>query len=276
MTDDLQPVDPANAVAVAYVHSDDVAYSWHHSMTQLMAYDLANAGRVWTGGYVAIRCGTDGLADARNTAVKEFLADSRSQWLFWVDTDMGFAPNTVDRLLEAADHAERPIVGAMCFSQIEREPDGVGGWRCVATPTVMDWAHIGNQAGFAVRWDYPRDTVTRCHGTGSACILIHRSVFETIGDSYGPNWYTRTRNPSTGQMISEDLSFCVRANALGLPIHVHTGVQTTHNKRIWLGQDTYWQQRAVNPPPPPVDDEAQSLFKDGLLADAYFEAATRG
>jgi hypothetical protein len=268
--------DPADTVAVAYVHSDDVRYSWHHSMTQLMAYDLANAGRIWTGGYVAVRCGTDGLAEARNTAVEEFLADSRAGWMWWVDTDMGFAPDTVDRLLAAADPAERPIVGGLCFSQIERQPDGFGGWTCVATPTVMDWRHLGQQTGYAVRWDYPRDTVTRCDGTGSACILIHRGVFEKIHAEFGPNWYTRTRNPSTGKMISEDLSFCIRAGALSLPVYVHTGVQTTHVKRVWLGQDQYWQQRAIHPPPPKLDDEAQQLFEDGLLAPAYFEAATNG
>src|SRR3990172_612900 len=75
-------IDPANAVAVAYVHADEVLYSWHHSMTQLLAFDAANTGRIWSGGYVAIRCGTDGLADARNRAVAEFLADSTAQWLW--------------------------------------------------------------------------------------------------------------------------------------------------------------------------------------------------
>jgi hypothetical protein len=53
-------------------------------------------------------------------------------------------------------------------------------------------------------------------------------------------------------MISEDLSFCVRANALSIPIHVHTGIPTTHAKRLWLSEEDYWKQRAVSPPPPVV------------------------
>src|SRR5687767_5945958 len=111
VTDEPQ-ADPAQSVAVAYVHQDEVHYSWHHSMTQLLAYDAATSGRIWQGGYVAIRCGTDGLAEARNTAVREFLADSTAHWLWWVDTDMGFAPDTVDRLFAVADPTERPVVGA--------------------------------------------------------------------------------------------------------------------------------------------------------------------
>jgi hypothetical protein len=244
--------DPSDAVAVAYVHSDEVFYSWHHSMTQLLAYDAANSGRIWNGGYVAIRCGTDGLAEARNKAVTEFLADSTAAWLWWVDTDMGFLPDTVDRLVDAADPAERPIVGALTFANRETDNDGMGGRRAVAAPVVLDWKTIDGESGYDVRWDYPRDTVTRVDGVGMACVLIHRSVLERIADQFGPNWYSRARNPSTNQMISEDLSFCVRANALEIPIHVHTGVPTTHAKRMWLSEEDYWKQRALNPAPPPA------------------------
>lgn len=242
-------VDPAQAVAVAYVHTDTVHYSWHHCMTQLLAYDAATEGRIWSGGYVAIRGGTDGLADARNTAVREFLADSTAAWLWWVDTDMGFAPDTVDRLFEAANPADRPVVGALAFANREIENDGMGGRRSVIAPVVLDWKTIDGESGFDTRWDYPRDTVTRVHGVGSACVLIHRSVFEQVAAKFGPNWYSRARNPSTNALISEDLSFCVRANALDIPLYVHTGVKTTHAKLAWLGEGDYWRQRAINAGP---------------------------
>lgn len=255
-----QGEDIAGAVTVGYAHSHDVSYSWHRSLIEMTAYDLVNNGRIWRGGYVAMRCGTGELVEARNKIVQEFLEQRSADWLWIVDTDMGFAPDTVDRLLAVADPVERPIVGALCFSQRESAPDGMGGWRTMATPTVFDWAHDGDKRGFAVRWDYPKDAVTACDGTGMACVLIHHSVFEAIRDHEtptpagekepaGPVWFNRLPNHSTGQLIGEDLSFCVRARALTIPIFVHTGVQTTHHKPVWLGQETYWQQRAVNPPP---------------------------
>jgi len=262
LTDSIPAPTPDQSVAVAYVHQDEVAYSWHHSLMQLMDHDLGHHVRIWSGGYVAVRCGTGDLAAARNRAVKDFLAEGRADWLFWIDTDMGFAPDTVDRLFEAADPAERPVVAALTFANREIDNDGMGGRRALAAPVIMTWARHGEETGFDTRWDYPANAMVRCDGVGSACILIHRSAFERIATFQpnpdiaptGPNWYTRIRNGSTGEWISEDLSFCCRLMALGIPVHVHTGVKTTHQKRFWLAEEDYWQQRAVNAPPPTVAD----------------------
>lgn len=240
-------------MTVAYVHSDQVAYSWHHSLVEMIGFDMAHEGRVIRGGYIAMRCGATGLVAARNDTVTEFLASKDADWLLWLDTDMGFPADTAERLLEAADLAERPVVGALCFSQHETDPDRMGGWRCRAIPTVFDWTRLENgQQGFVVRWDYPRDTVTRCGGTGSACVLIHRSVFERIAAKYGPAWYEMIPSPSTGHLIGEDLSFCVRAGALGIPIYVHTGVRASHMKRVWLAEDDYLGQCALSQLAPDV------------------------
>jgi hypothetical protein len=235
----------AEAVVVAYVHQNQVAYSWYHSMVELIGWDLAHDARVLRGGYIGMRYGSDGLVQARNKAVVHFLDEGKADWLFWIDTDMGFTADTVDRLLEAADPDERPIVGGLCFTQTETDEDGLGGWRCRATPTVFDWAKIGEQMGFAVRWDFPPDTLTQVAGTGGACILIHRTVFEKIEQAHGRVWYDRVPNTTSGQLLGEDLSFCLRAGALQIPMYVHTGVRTNHLKSTWVSDEDYWKQRAL-------------------------------
>jgi hypothetical protein len=238
----------SGAVTVAYVHANQVAYSWHHSMIELLGYDMAGAGRVLAGGYVGVRCGADGLVQARNKAVREFLDDRNADWLLWIDTDMGFGADTAERLLEAADPVERPIVGGLCFVQNEERPDGIGGWRCGAGPTVYDWTRTDDgEFGWRVRWDYPHNTLVQCAGTGAACVLVHRSVFTRLEERYGRVWYDRVPNTSTGQLIGEDLSFCLRAGAMGIPIYVHTGVRTSHLKAVWLAEEDYARQRPIAP-----------------------------
>lgn len=257
-TRDAAAVEAADAVVVAYVHSNNITYSWHHSMVELIGWDMARHGRVIRGGYLAMRYGTDGISLARNKAALDFLAEKNADWLFWIDTDMGFGPDIVDRLMEAADPVDRPIVGALAFSQREEVDDGMGGWRCRATPTIFDWVNTGDQMGFGIRFDYPANTLTQVGGTGSACILIHRSVFERIEEKYGRAWYDRVPNTSTGQILSEDLAFCLRAGTLGIPIYVHTGVKTSHLKQLWLAEDDYYGQVALTqlaPSVPPATEQ---------------------
>lgn len=242
MTDE----DRGGAVAVAYAHSNTCSMSWHHSMMQLLNYDLAHNTRVFRGGWVATRCGTNGLTEARNLAVREFLkGEPRLDWMFWVDTDMGFEPDIIDRLMEVADPVERPMVGALAFSMRELGQDGLGGWRVAPTPTLFDWGEDEGKHGFMVRFNYDRNTVTRVAGTGSACVLIHRSVFERCEEKYG-TWYDRIPNTETGQLIGEDLSFCMRLGALDIPIYVHTGVETNHEKTIWIKEEVYIEARVVD------------------------------
>lgn len=227
---------------MAYVHSNDCTMSWHHSIMEMLNYDMGNAGRIMRGGWVAIHSGTGGLVESRNMAVKSFLADKNADWLWWVDTDMGFDPDTIDRLLAAADPIERPIVGALCFCLQEVEPDGMGGYVTRMSPTIYDWTTTGEQMGYAVRWQFPDNTLVRCAGTGSAAILIHRSVFERLEKEHGAAWYNRIPNTTTGQLIGEDLSFCLRVGALNIPIHVHTGVEASHAKIDWLSKRQYTEQ----------------------------------
>lgn len=238
-----------DAVTLAYVHRNEVSTSWQQSLRALDHYDLAGEGRLLRGGWIAARGGSDGLPAARNRVVAEFLADKDAPWLLWLDTDMGFGPDLLERLLEAADPTERPVVGALCFVQRERLADGMGGWRCSPAPTIYDWTVTQDGArGFVGRSQYPVNTLVQCAGTGSAALLVHRSVFERIQAEHGPVWYDRVSNPTTGgQLVGEDLSFCLRIGAAGIPIHVHTGIRTSHFKHLWLAEADYWAH-AVAPP----------------------------
>ena len=237
-----------DAVTVAYVHPNEITESWHQSLLNLISWDLEHDARVARGGWLATRCyGADGIAGAREQAAAQFLAEKDADWLLWIDTDMGFAPDTVDRLMEVADPVRRPIVGGLCFAQRMNDPDGMGGWATSMIPTIYDWVELENgEQGFLPRPTYPVSALVRCAGTGSACILIHRSVLEKMVDKFG-TCYERAKNPSNGRRIGEDLSFCMRAGALDIPVYVHTGVRTTHFKPSWISERDFW--RNVDAPP---------------------------
>jgi hypothetical protein len=236
-----RPAQP-DKIAIAYVHGHEVAHSWHHSLMALIAHDVANNQRVIGGGWLATRYGTGGIVKARNDTAQQFLHNQPNvDWLLWTDTDMGFEADAVDRLMDVADPETAPIVGGLCFAMREVGVDGLGGMLVQPAPTIFNWSTVTGKDGtecngYLTVTDYPRNQVVQCAGTGSAFILIHKSVFAKIEEAYGSSWYSPVFNQSAQSWTSEDLSFCMRANALEIPIHVHTGVKTTHLKSLWLDE----------------------------------------
>lgn len=248
-------------VQIAYLHAHNVSHSWHQSMEALVAYDAGNHGRiVGTAGPIRVRADAGALPESRNLAVTKWLDETPHEWLWFVDTDMGFAPDTVDRLVEAADPVKRPVVGALCFALREVAHDGMGGCRVVPQPTLFGLGKDPNgQVGFAPRWEYPHDSLVQVAGTGAACLLIHRGAAEKLRAEHGDRWFDRSRY-GDGRAVSEDLSFCSRLAQAGIPLYVHTGVKTTHHKMLWVGEADYAPPSQVQPPagvkvhqPEPVD-----------------------
>ena len=250
-------------VVISYVHSNDVAINFHHSIFQLWGHLLQQNSPVLAG-WLPMRYGTGGLVEARNKTAALFL-ETEHEWLWTLDTDMGFTPDTLDRLLEAADPVERPVVGALCFINSETGGDGMGGVTAQPKPSVFFWGTSPDGpngekggTGFMPMIKYPADEIVTCSGTGAACVLIHRSVFErlrarNIERGMGEfNFYGNIANPEGGMAFSEDFSFCIRCVEVGVPIHVHTGIKTSHMKTVFLQEDHHkqflaaaaWEQHA--------------------------------
>lgn len=226
-------------VQIAYLHATRVSHSWHSSMMRLMIHDIAGA-QVVGGPPHEIRTDSGGLVEGRNLAVSTFLDETDDEWLFFVDTDMGFQADALDRLLAAADPTERPVVGGLCFALREFKGDGKGGRRVMPAPTLYRWARKPDTGhiGFSTIWDVPVDQVTRVAGTGGAFLLIHRGALQRVRERFGDQWFDHVRY-ADGRPVSEDLSFCWRLHLVGAPVHVHTGVQVTHHKEFWLDAQDY-------------------------------------
>lgn len=235
-------------VTLAYLHPEQVGHNFHRSLMDTLVWDVAHNQRL--GSYLPMRCGTGGLVAGRNTAITNFLELPDTEWLWWVDTDMGWQADALDKLLDAADPVERPVVGGLCFAWKETALDGLNGYHCETRPTIMDWVDLEQGAGhrFTGRTEWQADTLTKCDATGSAMVLIHRSVFADIAEKLdaGGQWYDRIRT-SDGTDMGEDVSFCARVGAAGHSVWVHTGVPTNHLKSVWVGPQLH----------PPVVGEIQ-------------------
>jgi hypothetical protein len=64
-----------------------------------------------------------------------------------------------------------------------------------------------------------------------------------------PPWFSSTID-ERGVNVGEDVTFCHRVNALGIPVYVDTGVAVGHQKTYTLTEPMYLEQRSQLRPPP--------------------------
>lgn len=259
-------------------------------MLMLQAYDATHEGRTLPHPPIQLYAGTDGLSRARNSIMAHWLDKTDAEWLFMIDTDMGFPADAVDRLIDAADVDARPVVGALCFGlKRESDPAAYGGYATRPFPTIYYWGGVEHsdgthEPGFAVSPTYLPDTVLRVDGTGAACLLVHRSAAQAVREAADgkPEWFDHIRYKS-GTVVSEDLSFCYRLGNAGIPVYVHTGVKTVHVKSVWVGEEYYLADRAFRAfttlPAPPTVLPAASNTSQGpptVVPPAVFGTAASG
>lgn len=235
-------------VAVAYLHPGEVSHAFSMSLLKLMLHETARTGMPPF--VFAQRCGTLGIVRGRNETTRDFLDRTTCEWLLWIDSDMGFAPDSLERLLRSADKYNRPILGGLCFGlrREETTPD-TNAERFRMFPTIYGWREFDDRVGFEVRVDYPRDQVTAASATGAAFMLVHRRALDAIRQRDGDNWFTQVTHPVGPTEFSEDMSFCIRAAAANQAVHVHTGVKTCHDKGgIFLDENAWDRQQTLDAP----------------------------
>ena len=216
------------------------------SLVHLLAYDHHRGQHILDGGG-QIMLGTTNVAHGRNQIVRKFLDDTTADWLWFIDTDMAFPPDTLERLLESADPVKRPILGALCFSVLRGDEQEI-------VPTL--YTLTDDDPPMPCRlMDLPAPGIHQYSATGTGCLLIHRRVLESVEKARphpdAPTWgetswpwfrWTDWAGPDGPDVMGEDLTFCFRAGAAGFPIHVDTRIEVGHVKPQTVGVDTYHAQ----------------------------------
>lgn len=269
------------------------------SLMHLQAYDAFNNGRILGQGSFLISPGTN-VAHQRNQLVRKFL-DTGIEWLLFVDDDMTFEPDALDRLLETADPVERPIVGALCFAWIVSANQQV-------TPTIYLLGEKDGETKLVRHTGYPRDAVVPCNATGTGFLLIHRSVFIELAkrwqtpfvwfdymewghqfSSWGTIPGTDVEYAGPGDHIGEDITFCLRAGSTGgnrsdyagdgktFPVFVDTRVKIGHVKSLIVDEAEYDFRHPMRKGMPPtfvvIPVKGEHEYTESLLRQL---AAQRG
>lgn len=125
---------------------------------------------------------------------------SGADYVFWLDSDMIFPPNVLNRLLEQIDNPDIDIISGLYFRRVEPY-----------TPTIFD--HLEVEDG-TVKWNeftHIPATPFEVGGCGFGCVLMPTDIFMAVQAEYKAMF-----TPING--VGEDLAFCWRARQLGYRI----------------------------------------------------------
>lgn len=162
------------------------------------------------------------IYDARNMLAKQAI-DEGCDRIFWIDSDMVFEPDILERLSADMDEG-REFVASLCFKR-----------KMPITPVV--YKEIGyNQNGreiipFATPFDdYPRDSIFEIQGAGFGGVMMSTKLIKRIFAEYGAPF-----SPQPG--FGEDLSFCMRAIQSGVKLYCDSRVKIGHIANTIVTED---------------------------------------
>lgn len=251
---------PRVGVCASTLSAGEVKHLTFSSWNDMTRYDLIGSGKndgcqhFVVGGSIELLSGPR-VAEARSQIIDAFLKlDDNIQWLLMIDSDMTFEPDAVCQLLGHAyggrikadpNEPDIHVIGGLCFA----------GGRSRMFPTIYEAdtriaADGSEQVVPNPVTDYPRNKLAKVLATGAAFLLVHRKVFKHMQQPHPVGFGTNANgdpNPypwfvegtSRGVQFGEDIAFCMRANALGYGVYVHTGVKIGHLKTIELNEEVW-------------------------------------
>ena len=221
-------------VVVGFLHPGMVSAYFTTSLVQMLLYDQGTSRNIvgmlqeWSSANVSA---------ARNEIVRRFLEHhTQAEWLLFIDSDMQWDHEAIEQLLSAADPTTSPIVGGLCFGAV----------RDRLFPTIYRLTPTTEGGITTVRvGDYPRDQLVPCDATGAAFLLIHRDVLMQMRERAFNATFPWFQEAELGGLpAGEDLTFCLRARQMGVPIHVDTRIKVGHHKSSLYTEALFDAQRA--------------------------------
>ena len=210
----------SEGVYLAWVHTGIVHEPFARSVAEVCLWKPNNIVGITTAG------GPRQEAQ-RNAAIAAFLKTD-GEWLMWIDTDMTFNRDMVERLLKTAHETGADAVGTLGFIWDPSQQ--------IVVPNAYLWSDVDNAYHWVV--NYEREAIVQIDATGSGSVMIHRRVFEAWDHE---RWHeTWPVHPDSGGLMGHDLAFFHKATREdGFKLMWDTTVKTGHIKSFELTEANY-------------------------------------
>lgn len=182
------------SVVLCLPHYGDVPFKPYASVLNLLLFKQDKY-------YIKSIATQDALyVDYNRNLLTEGALRYNADYMFWLDSDMVIAQDTLLRLMEH----DKDIVSGLYFNRKTFEPIMYLRGREKHEPII--------------RWD--KDSLLKVDAIGMGCVLIKSDVFRNIP----PPWFLY----NAVENVSEDIYFCVKAKEAGYDIWVDPAVLPGH------------------------------------------------
>ena len=148
--------------------------------------------------------------NARNNLARQAIK-SEADWVLWLDSDMVFSPDLLQRMLKVCTENGIDFLTALCF---RRKPP--------FTPCLFDRLEkVGRGASYTALMSVP-DGRFKVGGCGFAGVLMSTDVLMSVASKFDGRMF----DPLEG--FGEDVSFCWRARQCGYDIWCDSEIEMGH------------------------------------------------
>lgn len=151
------------------------------------------------------------VGDNRMVLAEAMLEKPEANWLLQVDTDIEFPQDLIEKMLAIAGTDKKIVAASVPLG----EAYPTCGFKWTGTPGIYESVPIGTDP-------------VEVDAIATACVLIHRDVFDAIADKHGRSWFHAIHlaksPPGTAPrdfvytVNGEDIAFSMRAKAEGFSI----------------------------------------------------------
>ena len=162
----------------------------------------------------------------RETIVKAWYEQNKSDWILWVDSDVVISPDTFLKLWDKRDKDTKPLLTGVYFTtDTPEEP------LMVPMPTVFEFVVTEQNVGIKRLHPLPKDKFLQVGAAGMGFVLMHRSVITRILD-VKPNTPIFTEVGVNKSFMGEDIFFFALCNEAEIPVWCDTSALVPHMKRF--------------------------------------------
>ena len=148
--------------------------------------------------------------NARNNLARQAIK-AEADWVLWLDSDMVFAPDTLQRMLKVCQDNQIDFLTALCF---RRKPP--------YTPCLFDRLEkVEKGASYTALLSVPEGRF-KVGGCGFAGVLMSTDVLISVAAQFKGRMF----DPIEG--MGEDVSFCWRARQCGYDIWCDSDIEFGH------------------------------------------------